>query len=62
MVDKLWYDWQHKYPQNFWSYFGGANSVFGTKQYADYPNGTPPFLNVGSPVFLPVFLIAYSTV
>jgi len=45
MVDKLWSDWQHKHPQNFWSFFGGANQTLGTDEFSDYPTGTLPFLN-----------------
>lgn len=47
MVDKLWNDWQHRRPENFWAYHGGsigAHSVSG--MYDQFPNGGPPFLDV----------------
>ena len=48
MIDKLWNDWQHMHAANFWSYTGGLTAL--VKNFiADetYPNGAPPFLNVG---------------
>jgi tyrosinase len=47
MIDKLWYDWQHKHKNNFWSFHGGSVGGFTSASiYAKYPNGAPPFLNV----------------
>ena len=47
MVDKLWYDWQHTHPANFWSYRGGADTAIRSAGLAlSFPNGAPPFLNV----------------
>ncbi|KAF9645987.1 Di-copper centre-containing protein [Thelephora ganbajun] len=51
MVDKLWYDWQRRHPENFWSFHGGsigAHSAPGI--YAQFPNGGPPFLNFDTDV------------
>jgi len=48
MVDKLWDDWQRVRPENFWSFHGGsigAHSAPGI--YAQFPNGGPPFLDLG---------------
>ena len=48
MIDKLWDDWQRRRPENFWSYHGGltgAHSAPGI--YVQFPNGGPPFINVG---------------
>ena len=47
MVDKLWYDWQRRRPENFWPFQGGtvgAHSAPGI--YVQFPNGGPPFLDV----------------
>jgi len=47
MVDKLWYDWQNRRPENFWAFHGGsigAHSAPGI--YSQFPNGGPPFINV----------------
>ena len=47
MVDKVWYDWQHKNPSNFWSYSGGSvEAITNVTYYNEYPNGAPPYLNV----------------
>lgn len=51
MVDKMWYDWQYKRPENFWSYSGGSIPTLATNEpvtYADYMefrNGKPPLTN-----------------
>lgn len=53
MVDKIWYDWQKKHPENFWSYLGGtvpAHSQPGL--YAQFPTGGPPFMNVSENLVL----------
>ena len=49
MVDKIWYDWQHTNPANFWSFGGGATAVV-TNFVPDpaFVNGAPPFLKVHS--------------
>jgi len=51
MVDKLWSDWQHRHPENYWAFAGGitgAHSAPGI--YDQFPNGGPPFLNLGSEI------------
>jgi len=49
MIDKIWYDWQHANPENFWSYFGGSVSSHSKPGlYAEFPTGAPPFLNLGT--------------
>jgi len=51
MVDKVWYDWQHKNPANFWAYEGGSvQSIDTLEDYEKYPNGAPPALNFKSPL------------
>lgn len=50
MVDKLWYDWQHKNPKNFWAFHGGTVSTFGNDNFTIYPNGAPPYLYLNSTV------------
>ena len=48
MIDRLWAQWQLMAPQNALSFTGG--SVPARETYAIYqtfPNGGPPFLNVG---------------
>jgi hypothetical protein len=42
MVDKLWYDWQHAHPNNFWSFGGGAVAT----DDESFPTGAPPYVNV----------------
>ena len=44
MVDKLWFDWQHAHPNNFWSFGGGAVST--EDEGFTYPTGAPPYVNV----------------
>ena len=47
MVDKVWYDWQHRNPENAKSYFGGSVQPLQSLEFYDqYPNGAPPFLDV----------------
>ena len=49
MVDKVWYDWQHRNLENAKSYFGGSvQALENFTTYDQYPNGGPPFLNVRS--------------
>jgi tyrosinase len=49
MIDKLWYDWQHRYPENANSYFGGSvQALQSLDTYDQYPNGGPPFLGVST--------------
>ena len=49
MVDKVWYDWQHRNPENAKSYFGGSvEALENFTTYDQYPNGGPPFLDVRS--------------
>ena len=49
MVDKLWNDWQHANPANFWSFGGGSVSAAqGFEPDATFPTGLPPYVNVRS--------------
>ncbi|KAF8257960.1 Di-copper centre-containing protein [Lactarius quietus] len=49
MIDKLWYDWQHRNPRNAKSFFGGSvQALSSVELYNQYPNGAPPFLNLNS--------------
>ena len=63
MVDKIWDDGQRRRPEYFWSYHGGitgAHSAPGI--YVMFPNGGPPFLNVGVFVSRPVIATDVSLV
>ena len=47
MVDKIWSDWQKRSPENANSFFGGSVQALQSFQsYTQYPNGSPPYLNV----------------
>lgn len=49
MVDKVWFDWQHKEPSNFWAFQGGSvQNITSLAAAVEYPNGMPPLLNVSS--------------
>jgi tyrosinase len=49
MIDKLWYDWQHRNPRNAKSFFGGSvEALESLESYEQYPNGAPPYLNLSS--------------
>ncbi|KAH9986888.1 Di-copper centre-containing protein [Russula compacta] len=49
MVDKVWFDWQHRNPQNAMSFFGGSvQALESLDTYHQYPNGGSPFLNLNS--------------
>ncbi|KAI0317721.1 Di-copper centre-containing protein [Amylostereum chailletii] len=49
MVDKVWYDWQHKSEKNFWAFEGGSvQSNANASIYSQYPNGAPPALDFNS--------------
>jgi len=49
MIDKLWYDWQHRNPENANSFFGGSvQALQSIDTYDQYPNGGPPFLSLNS--------------
>ncbi|KAF9778931.1 Di-copper centre-containing protein [Thelephora terrestris] len=51
MVDKVWYDWQHAHPANFWSFDGGATpEVNGFIASPDFPNGAPPYVTFATPI------------
>ena len=58
MVDKIWYDWQHAHPANFWSFDGGAVAQV-TNFVADpnFPNGAPPYVTVSGFVSRQFFLL-----
>lgn len=30
MVDRVWYEWQHRSPENFWAFEGGTVQVLDT--------------------------------
>ncbi len=52
MVDKVWFDWQHRHPMNANSFFGGSVQALQSLQtYQQYPNGGPPFLDVSTSLF-----------
>jgi len=48
MVDKVWFDWQNRYPENFWSFYGGSTQP--AENSTIYPYGAPPWLNFSSPL------------
>ncbi|KAH8978459.1 Di-copper centre-containing protein [Lactarius akahatsu] len=49
MVDKVWYDWQHRNPESAKSFFGGSvQALQNLDSHNQYPNGGPPFLNLSS--------------
>lgn len=53
MIDKVWFDWQHRHPMNANSFYGGSVQALQSLQtYQQYPNGGPPFLNVSISFFL----------
>ncbi|KAI0056310.1 Di-copper centre-containing protein [Artomyces pyxidatus] len=49
MVDKVWFDWQHKTPANTHIFFGGSvQALENTTINNEYPNGLPPWLHLNS--------------
>ncbi|KAH9974195.1 hypothetical protein BJV77DRAFT_968416 [Russula vinacea] len=49
MVDKIWYDWQSKDPENVYSFFGGSvQHIENLTSYTQYPSGGPPYLGLES--------------
>jgi tyrosinase len=49
MVDKIWFDWQHRHPLNANSFFGGSVlSLESLEAFEQYPNGAPPYLSVST--------------
>ena len=48
VIDKVWYDWQHKDPMNKNAFGGGSISwqVNSSLLLSEYPAGGPPWLNV----------------
>ena len=47
MVDKVWYDWQHANPANFWAFKGGSvQNLTSLQALQDWPNGMAPDLSV----------------
>ena len=55
MVDKVWYDWQHASPENFWAFEGGSvQAIDNATHYSEYPNGAPPMLNVSPRFHIPL--------
>jgi tyrosinase len=55
MIDKIWYDWQHRHPKmNANSFIGGSVQRLGSlREFEKYPNGGPPFLSVCACDFIP---------
>ena len=50
MTDKVYYDWQHRHPENFYSFHGGATQNLSSwETYSEYPNGQAPWLKVCFP-------------
>lgn len=65
MIDKIWHDWQHKTPENFYAYAGGSVAeVNNFTIFTTYPTGLPPFLNVSvsSDFELKCFLMRFASV
>jgi hypothetical protein len=52
MVDKIWYDWQHRSSNNFWAFRGGSVAQNST----EYPNGSPPWMTVSANISIPEIL------
>ena len=49
MIDKLWFDWQHRDPANANSFYGGSiEALQSLEAWEQYPNGGPPFLGVST--------------
>ena len=49
MVDKTWYDWQRKSPENKYAYGGGTVPALSNfSLFIQYPTGLPPFAHVSS--------------
>jgi tyrosinase len=49
MIDKIWFDWQHRNAANTRSFFGGSvQALDSVDHYIQYPNGAPPFLDVSA--------------
>lgn len=50
MLDKIWYDWQRRYPCNEEAYFGGSvqPDLNNDTEFAMYPTGLPPNLDLDS--------------
>jgi len=49
MVDKIWYDWQNKAPQNKYAFGGGTIATLNNfTLYTEFPTGLPPFTNFDS--------------
>jgi len=47
MIDKLWFNWQLRNPENAKSFFGGSvQAIQSLDSYNKYPNGGPPFLSL----------------
>lgn len=52
MIDKIWYDWQHRNSSNKNIFAGGSISWLATSNVSvlQYPTGGPPLLNTSSPI------------
>ncbi|KAI0645622.1 Di-copper centre-containing protein [Trametes meyenii] len=51
MVDKVWFDWQNKNPDNFWAYKGGSvQNLTSVQALKDWPNGMAPDLTLDSSI------------
>ena len=49
MVDKIWFDWQHRDSENANSFFGGSvQALQSLDTYRQHPVGGPPYLSVST--------------
>ncbi|KAJ7302690.1 Di-copper centre-containing protein [Mycena albidolilacea] len=49
MLDKIWFDWQHKHPANARAFQGGAvEALENVTIFNMFPNGQAPFLDLNS--------------
>ena len=56
MIDKIWFDWQHRDPANANSFYGGSvQALQSLEAWEQYPNGGPPFLGVSTDFCIGVF-------
>ena len=65
MIDKIWYNRQHKTPENFYAYAGGSVAeVNNFTTFTTFPAGLPPFLNasVSFDLELKCFLMRFASV
>ena len=49
MIDKVWFDWQHRDPKNANSFFGNSvQALQSLDTYRRHPVGGPPYLSVST--------------